>query len=320
MFCISNCNQGFRNLLRLVRSLIRHVLGFGQRVYRTVTNLTKIRSLNYINLFSSKGYESKTLRQINPSQGGFSLVEMALVLAIMGIVAGVSVPVLNRLHAVSKNKVTRMRQEEALRALASYVLQEGHLPCPVPLGAVKSKGFGIAPRTCAGQKAMGMLPFKTLGLPEVNAYDGHKRALIYAVNEDVASGTYHKPFEKNPAHDQKSAFETYCALRPRHSLKILNHRHEEVCDAQKDPAVLILGTQDLRPLGSDGLTFQIPRKIKGQTPAIRWATHRQLTALHAAFPCRPAMKTRDKTAAQDRLPSSVDSNGASSPVIHGLND
>jgi prepilin-type N-terminal cleavage/methylation domain-containing protein len=108
---------------------------------------------------------------------GFSLIEAALALAIMGIVAGLAIPALLNMLQIGKIKTTHAHQEAVMTALATYALRKGYLPYPADPtnpgveceGLVQSKG------------AIGGIPYITLGIPEKYAKDGFNHPMIYAV-------------------------------------------------------------------------------------------------------------------------------------------
>src|SRR4051812_12076368 len=92
------------------------------------------------------------------SQAGFSLLELAIVLVILGIVGGLSLPLLKgRLNRDAIVK-TREHQEYALNAIAAFVEKNLRFPCPAD-PAVTGIAYGVEPkeRRCQGPKAEGIL-------------------------------------------------------------------------------------------------------------------------------------------------------------------
>lgn len=117
-------------------------------------------------------------------QAGFSLLELTIVLVILGILGGLSLPLLTTQLARSAILKTRSHQEYALQAIAAYIEKNQHFPCPAD-PQKKGPEFGIARAQCRGDKAKGILPFKTLGMSETYAKDGFKHFMIYAIEPEL---------------------------------------------------------------------------------------------------------------------------------------
>lgn len=115
-----------------------------------------------------------------PSQNGFTLVEMAIVLAIVALVLGTGLTIISAQQYQRKVDETRDRLSDAREALIGYAIVNGYLPCPadptIPSGSANAgierahNATGCAPNADAVQ---GDLPWATLGLPETDAW-GHR--------------------------------------------------------------------------------------------------------------------------------------------------
>lgn len=118
------------------------------------------------------------------SEAGFSLLELAIVLVILGIIGGMSLPLLT--SHISRTAVvkTRSHQDYALNAIAAYVEKNRRFPCPAD-PQVMGVDYGVSQVQCRNQKAKGILPFKTLGISEVHAKDGFKRLMTYGVEPEL---------------------------------------------------------------------------------------------------------------------------------------
>lgn len=118
---------------------------------------------------------------------GFSLVEMAVVLAIVGLLLGGLMMTLSAQQSVQRTQETRRLLVQAREALVGHAAIHGRLPCPAePTLASGVAGAGIE-RTpnatgCAGGES-GVLPWATLGLPETDAWG---RRFSYRVSPDFA--------------------------------------------------------------------------------------------------------------------------------------
>lgn len=138
----------------------------------------------------------KTARKRTKS--AFSLVEISIVLAILSVVLAGALPVITESTRTADSDDTLERFESIERALTAYsVANSGALPCPALLNSpVNSAAFGqavaFASGSCgtpaAGQLyeasgvSMGMVPTKTLGLPDEFAFDGWGRRIAYHIS------------------------------------------------------------------------------------------------------------------------------------------
>lgn len=113
--------------------------------------------------------------------GGFSLIEMSVVLIVLGIAGVLLVRWLADAHAEQKQVQQRSLLQRADDALLAYISASHHLPCP-------AKGInGIADCTLDS----GFLPHAELGLPEPRAgsirYSVYRNPAISGVDPDIAS-------------------------------------------------------------------------------------------------------------------------------------
>lgn len=114
---------------------------------------------------------------------GFSLVEMAVVMAILGLLLGGLLMTLQAQQTAQRAQETGRLVTQAKDALLGYAAIHGRLPCPAdPALASGSAGAGLE-RTptaagCTGGET-GTLPWATLGLPET---DGWNRRFTYRVS------------------------------------------------------------------------------------------------------------------------------------------
>ena len=124
---------------------------------------------------------------------GFTLVEMAMVLVIVGLLLGGMMPVLSAQMESRRINETRTSMEEIQGALAGFAIANGRLPCPAdPAIATGQAGAG-AERTppCTNSNSTGVLPWATLGVDETDAWGNR---YTYRVSSDFAdaigSATY----------------------------------------------------------------------------------------------------------------------------------
>lgn len=124
---------------------------------------------------------------------GFSLVEMAIVLAIIALLLGGLLPTLSAQRESQRISETRKQLDEIQQALVGYAIINGRLPCPAdPAITAGQTGAGIE-RTppCTGGNSTGVLPWATLGVNETDAWGNR---YTYRVSSDfadaVGSATY----------------------------------------------------------------------------------------------------------------------------------
>ncbi len=124
----------------------------------------------------------KTYRQKHCACQGFTLVEMAMVLVIVGLLLGGGLTVLSTQIEQQKVKGTERQLEEVKEALIGFALVNGRLPCPA-VSAVN----GAEKTTCTTEAtASGFIPWTTLG---VNKMDGWNKVIRYSVTPAFANVT-----------------------------------------------------------------------------------------------------------------------------------
>lgn len=147
-------------------------------------------------------------RHVRDSSEGFSLIEIAITLTILGIVGGLGVSYLTntlRQRQTQIRALTKARQERILTALASYV-SNGNWDTQI--GADFRLPYAAAPDATGDQfgreqgqegpiigvrkhLVVGIVPFKTLGLREEDVKDGHGNYFTYVVDEYLAQPGRH---------------------------------------------------------------------------------------------------------------------------------
>ncbi len=117
------------------------------------------------------------------AQGGFSLVEMAAVLAIVALLLGGLLPAISAQIEQQRRNETRKYMDEVRDALLGYAIANKRLPCP------DTNNDGTAEAVCTSVASQaGFLPYKDLGVTDKDAYGN---VLVYAVTKAFAdSATY----------------------------------------------------------------------------------------------------------------------------------
>lgn len=140
------------------------------------------------------------LSQYSVKQLGFSLVEMAMVLVILGFLLAVVLLPLQAQRNIAAQLATESILADAKKALIGFAQTHGHLPCPATNNgsAVFPDDTGTAhvngSSGCAAQA--GLLPAKTLGLQSIDeqgyALDAWHNRIRYAITS-ANNGAFSKP-------------------------------------------------------------------------------------------------------------------------------
>ena len=126
----------------------------------------------------------KRLSQID--QAGFTLVEMAIVVIIAGMIISIAATVLPSLIQSSKIKRTRAILEKVDYAIQGYATANGRLPCPDTNGngaENRNPGPTISPDDDTCDAYVGAIPHVTLGLS--SGKDIWQNFIRYGVYEDM---------------------------------------------------------------------------------------------------------------------------------------
>lgn len=126
-----------------------------------------------------------------PRQRGFSILEIAVVIAILGFLAFLIAPILSSTVSYSRLRETRVKLDPIKSAIVAFVAANNRLPCPaIESLSSANAGYGreaATPGTCTGATALtggavrGVIPWVTLGLPADAAADAYGRFFTYLV-------------------------------------------------------------------------------------------------------------------------------------------
>ena len=132
-------------------------------------------------------------QKTNSKQMGFSLVEMAVVIVILGLVMGALLLPLQAQRDLSYQSQTDSTLDQAKKALIGFAQSRGRLPCPATATSDGLESFKNN-NELAGEcdNTAGFLPGKTLGIQPADAegyaLDAWGNRLRYAVTQDDNNG------------------------------------------------------------------------------------------------------------------------------------
>lgn len=118
-----------------------------------------------------------------PAPKGFSLIEMAVVIAIMGILMTFGIKLATSYQNKGAFSATADRQNEIKDTLSVYLGKNGRLPCPADPAVSSGLEEPIDGPTCTIKR--GLVPFQTLGLARSTVIDGWDRYFTYSVWDDT---------------------------------------------------------------------------------------------------------------------------------------
>ena len=137
----------------------------------------------------------------------YSLIELSIVILIISILISGALTVFSGSANNKKITTTKNRIDEIYKALGGFLLVNGRLPCPASIIAIKSTDVtygteGTAAGNCtagggvyasgSSNLVYGLVPVKTLGLPNEYAEDGFEGKIAYVVEKNFTSSSNFK--------------------------------------------------------------------------------------------------------------------------------
>ena len=130
------------------------------------------------------------ITNLNFRKSGFTLIEMAVVLVIIGLLLVAGIGLGTTQIELSRITATKIKQEAIKNALISFIARNNRLPCPaVSTLAPNTVGYGMeaaTPNNCtgtakAGGVSTGIVPWENLGVSDDIASDGNYNRFTYQV-------------------------------------------------------------------------------------------------------------------------------------------
>jgi prepilin-type N-terminal cleavage/methylation domain-containing protein len=242
--------------------------------------------------------------------GGFSLLEVSLVLAIMGIMAGLALPSLIQQKNIAKRRETLKRMEYVLSALGTYAAQHGNLPFP---SQTPEEGRPIPTTLHDDHEPMGYLPYRVLGISQQMAEDAFGHPFHYVVERVYTT----EIFKKNPEKDKEQS-----------AIQLKGTDEQELIDPQEKVGVIILaeneaynkaqGPWETTNIRSDSLLFYDgPYSNNPQQPfrhSVRWVPYKLLVNHYGhGDVVRPTKRPEDRPGDQHPAPSPAQQTEAAPP-------
>lgn len=121
---------------------------------------------------------------------GFSLLEMAVVLIILGFVLGAILAPIQAQRQQLAQSQTENTLETVKKALVGFAQAKGRLPCPATLASNGAEDPLPVTGTCT--QPVGLLPAVTLGIQPINSdgfvIDAWNNPIRYAITQNTAGG------------------------------------------------------------------------------------------------------------------------------------
>jgi prepilin-type N-terminal cleavage/methylation domain-containing protein len=223
---------------------------------------------------------------------GFSLLEMAIVLIIMGVIGSMTLPALKIMLDNQRAKTTAQRQELILYALASYANQYKILP----YAADPTNPTGTEDKST--QRRRGIVPYAALGLPETIARDGYHNWFTYVVDDYFATmpemsipGSVSHPLVNKLCQTYIHQNALYIkGLAENIAIALISHGPEGRGAYPNTLANPPRGKDEEQNATSDQEIIDRPMSLDPLDPfshKVVWVTSRNLIAIYGHAPCPP---------------------------------
>lgn len=210
-------------------------------------------------------YEEKVRNMNTKTHKGFTLIEMAVSMLILGLLLTPAIAAYNLFQKNERIEQTTLSVDSASRALEGFVTAFGRYPCPAPRDAapgdvdygfesrdpatgdclhsgsatpqsgviaVASSRTALSALTAPDDSIMiGSLPFKTLNMQENETYDGYGTRLTYAMTNILADPAAYSANLGGVSIEKLDTTSTrVTAIEPEHSAHyiVISHGEEQI--------------------------------------------------------------------------------------------
>lgn len=136
------------------------------------------------------------MKILNKIKNGFSFIELAIFLAILAVIAAITLNVYGVEQSSKKTKITNIRLNKIEKALRAYANKHSKLPCPaLLLASFSDDHFGTEDCSTATGNVhsvnviSGGVPVTALGLSPEYFVDGWGRRVVYVMDKDMANAS-----------------------------------------------------------------------------------------------------------------------------------
>jgi prepilin-type N-terminal cleavage/methylation domain-containing protein len=209
---------------------------------------------------------------------GFTLIEMAIVLTVLGLIASLLIAPLTLRAEASRRHAAEDMLDNIIESLVGFALLHGRLPCPSIETNPASPDYGLEQGPPCSLSVPGYLPWRTLGLP---AFDPWGNPRTHASQPWTGHWRY-RP-DKNFAEGTISL-----STLPSGAIQITDHDNNPISLSTSRVVAVVFSTGPNQRADGHNATYSptSPKFEAGEpTPAfddlLRWISHPLLIARFA---------------------------------------
>jgi prepilin-type N-terminal cleavage/methylation domain-containing protein len=151
----------------------------------------------------------------NPRQRGFTLIEIVVVIVVVSILIAMASALTRGMIAGQKRSLTVTRMQTVDAALVQFVTQQKRLPCPADgtlpsTDATAGTEMRVAGVCNPSNQQNGVVPWRALGLAEVDATDGWDKRLTYRIDSNLGSDSAMDMSKCDPAGGDSAGGPSVC--------------------------------------------------------------------------------------------------------------
>ncbi len=128
----------------------------------------------------------------NQNESGVFLIELAIFMVVFAIMLVVAIPLYENYEQRNARLETKKRMDIISKSFSNFSQMRWRLPCPANSAGVGGTQYGIERLDAAGlpdcstniEDAHGIVPYRTLGIPEQYAKDAYGNFFTYVVSPD----------------------------------------------------------------------------------------------------------------------------------------